>query len=90
MLFFPSPCDQCRLNATVFELVHMKFTGSVTVGGCWDACCALEYLEKRMRTGLLPTLNEDGTLFFLRGKYVQFNDDHVIVTTTRSDVIRAL
>jgi hypothetical protein len=88
MLFFSKPCDQDRLNATVFELVHMKFNGSVTVEGCWDACCALDYLEKRMKTGLLPTLNEDGTLFFLRGKYVQFSSHCVLVTTVRPDIIR--
>ena len=87
MLFFPKPCDQDRLNATIFELVHMKFDGCVTVQGCWDPCFALEYLEKRMKTGLLPTLNDEGTLFRLRGKYVQFNDDCVIVTTLRSDII---
>ena len=90
MLFFSKPCDQDRLNATVYELVHMRFDGSVTVEGYWDSCCALDYLERRMKTGILPTLNDDGTLFRLRGKYVCFTLHCVLVTTVRSDVIHFL
>jgi hypothetical protein len=90
MLFFSRPCDQHRLDATVFELVQMRFNGAVCVEGYWDPCCTLEYLERRMGTALLPTLNADGTAFLLRGKYVAFASDCVLVTTVRSDIARFL
>ena len=88
MLFFSRPCDHDRLNAAVFDLVHTRFNGTVHVEGDWDPCCTLEYLERRMGTGLLPTMNCEGTLFFLRGKYVVFTPTCVVVTTLKADMVR--
>ena len=86
MLFFSRPCDQGRLNATVFELVNMRFNGSVLIDGCWNSHDALSYLEARTRAGLIPTINDDGTLFRLSGKYIYFAPDCVLVTTVRDDL----
>jgi hypothetical protein len=79
MIFFSTPCNQDRLNATVFELLQMRFNGSVHIGGAWDASDTLDYLEQRMRRALIPTVREDGTLFCLLGKCVHFAPDHVVV-----------
>jgi len=79
MLFLSTPCNQDRLNATVYELVHMRYQGAVRIGGAWDPYETLEYLERRMRRALIPTVREDGALFVLRGKRVCFAPDHVLV-----------
>ena len=86
MISFPRPADQGRLNATVFELLQMNFSGTVLVMGSWDASDTLDYLEDRLGIDVIPTLRPDGTLFSLRGKYILFISDGVIVTTFFADV----
>lgn len=86
MISFSRPADQNRLNATVYELLNMCFVGTVLVDGEWDPNETLDYLEQRMRMKIIPTLRNDGSLFFLCGKYVLFIHDSVIVTTLLSDV----
>jgi hypothetical protein len=80
MLFFSTPCNHDRLNATIYDLLHMRFNGSVRIGGSWDAFETLDYLEHRMQRSLIPTIREDGTLFVLMGKCVCFAADHVDVS----------
>jgi len=89
-MHFSRPSDQDRLNATVYSVVSMDFCGAVRIDGSWDAYETLGYLERRMRNRLIGTLNDDGTLFRVRGKYVYFDSDHVLVTTCQSDVVKVL
>jgi hypothetical protein len=89
MISFSQPADQNRLNATVYELIRMRFVGTVYIDGEWDAYDALTYLEERLRVELIPTLRTDGSLFRLNGKYVLFSDDGVIVTTSLSEIKEA-
>jgi hypothetical protein len=86
MISFPRPADQGRLNATVFELLQMNFSGTVLVMGSWDASDTLDYLEDRLGIDVIPTLRPDGSLFSLRGKHILFISDGVIVTTFSADV----
>jgi hypothetical protein len=86
MISFSRPADQVRLNATVYELLQMNFSGTVLVFGSWDASDTLDYLEDRFGMNLIPTLRPDGSLFSLRGKHVLFISDCVIVTTSPADV----
>ncbi len=90
MICFPRPCDHDRLNAAVYDVVSMNFYGSVRIMGCWDAYETLGYLERRMRNRLIGTLNDDGTLFFVRGKYVYFDSDFVFITTYRDEMFGLL
>jgi len=87
---FPRPCDQDRLNATVYTIARMNFVGAVRVLGVWDPYETLGYLERRMRNRLIGTLNDDGTLFRVSGKYIYFDSDHVLITTSGSDVRKHL
>ena len=82
MISFARPADQDRLNATVYELLRLSFEGTVRVDGDWDASDTLDYLERRMGLGVIPTMRADGSLFALRGKYVLFARDGVVVTTS--------
>jgi len=84
MIFFSRPCDHDRLNAAVYSVISMHFNGAVCILGSWDAYETLDYLERRMRNRLIGTLNEDGTLFRVRGKYVYFDSDCVIIATCKS------
>ena len=86
MISFSRPADQVRLNATVYELLQMNFSGIVLVFGSWDASDTLDYLEDRFGMNLIPTLRPDGSLFSLRGKHVLFISDGVIITTSPADV----
>jgi hypothetical protein len=86
MIFFSRPCDHDRLNAAVYSVVSMHFHGAVHISGKWDAYETLEYLERRMRNRLIGTLNDEGTLFRVRGKYVYFDSDHVLITTRLRDI----
>ena len=90
MIEFSRPCDQDRFNATVYTLVSMDFDGAVKILGNWDPYETLECLERRMRNRLIPTLNDDGTLFRVMGKYVHFDTDCVLITTRDADVVRML
>ena len=86
MISFPRPADQGRLNATVFELLQMHFSGTVLIMGSWGASGTLDYLEDRLGIDVIPTLRPDGSLFSLRGKHILFISDGVIVTTFPADV----
>jgi hypothetical protein len=90
MIEFSRPCDQGRLNATVYTVVSMNFYGAVRILGSWDPYETLGYLERRMRNRLIPTLDDDGALFRVRGKYVYFDSDCVLITTRDADVVRLL
>ena len=90
MIFLSRPCDQDRLNATVYSVVSMNFYGAVCIPGSWDAYDTLGYLERRMRNRLIGTLNDAGTLFRVRGKYVYFDSDRVFVSTSEADVVRLI
>jgi hypothetical protein len=86
MISFSRPGSQDRFHATLYELIRMRFSGTILVDGGWDAYDALAYLEARMRMEIIPTLRANGSLFFLNGKYVQFTDDCVVVTTSRAEL----
>jgi hypothetical protein len=86
MISFPRPADQGRLNATVFELLQMHFSGTVLIMGSWGASDTLDYLEDRLGMDVIPTLRPDGSLFSLHGKHILFMSDGVIVTTSPADV----
>ena len=81
MLYFPKPADHGRFNATLHQLIHMRFNGSVCIAGAWDMYETLAYLERRMKMGVIPTLRSDGAFFTLRGKNVIFTNRAVYVTT---------
>ena len=87
MIYFSRPCDHDRLNATVYSVISMHFDGAVCIQGSWDAYETLDYLERRMRRRMIGTLNESGTLFSVRGKYVYFDSDCVLITTCKSDLL---
>jgi hypothetical protein len=86
MAFFSVPSDQGRLNATVHELIRLRFHGPVYIGGNWDPYDTLDYLECRMGLELIPTLKPDGSLFRLSNKFVSFTDECVIVSMNYQDV----
>ena len=87
MLFFSRPADHERFNATVFELIRMRFNGSVCIPGVWDANETLRYLEKRTGFEIIPTLKLDGSFFTIRGKHIIFTKASVIVTTEWLDAL---
>ena len=84
MMLFTKPADQDRFNATVYDLIHLRFNGAVCIDGEWDAYDSLAYLEQRMGVEIIPTLRVDGSLFHLRHKFILFLDDRVVVTTSLS------
>ena len=86
MVFLSKPADQGRLNATVHELLRMRFNGSVFVSGRWDPSAVLEYLELRHGLEIIPTMRSDGSLFRLKDKYVLFTDAHVVVCSSLEGV----
>jgi hypothetical protein len=80
MLCLSYPNDQDRLNATVYELIHLKVEGSVCVPGChWDCSDTLDYLEERLKLPLIGTLQLDGSSFCVLDKYVSFTESGVFV-----------
>ena len=79
MLRFTKPADHDRFNATLYELCNMKFQGGVVIDGRWDADIALQYLERRSKLRIIPTLNADGSVFRLHEKGVVFEPDRVMV-----------
>ena len=81
MVFFSRPANQDRFNATVYELIRMRYNGTVCVEGWWDTYDTLSYLEHRMKLEIIPTLRSDGSVFFLNGKCVLFREEHVLVST---------
>lgn len=89
MITFNRPLTQDRLHAALYELIRMRFTGTVIIEGGWDAYDALEYLENRLRVEIIPTMRMDGSLFYLNDKYVRFLIDHVVITTFTSDAIES-
>lgn len=88
MIFFSAPCNQDRLNATLHELLHLKFQGAVRVEGCWDVLSAVEYLKGRccilephsLTTGVEP-------LYVCNDKLVLFAPAFIMVTTDADDVL---
>ena len=84
MLTLTRPPDQDHFNAAVFELISLNVSGEVYLPGVWDSYNTLEYLEKRLRISLIATLHEDGSVFSVRGKLVQFTDESVIISTSRT------
>jgi hypothetical protein len=81
MMEFSRPSTHHRLNSTVYEIVHLDFNGSVTIPGEWDPYQTLEYLEYRMKTPLIPTMNDAGSEFHVRDKFVVFKPFEVIITS---------
>jgi hypothetical protein len=80
MLFLSRPSDQDRLNATVFELIHLKVGGSVCVPGCnWDCSNTLDYLEKRLKKPFIGTSVLDGSVFNVLNKSVAFTEYGVFI-----------
>ena len=88
MIWFSKPCDQDRFNATLYELLHMKFSGTVAMRGDWDAYDALDYLERRLKIRVLPTLRDDGSVCYFNDKYVIFMDDRVMVTNVHHEITK--
>lgn len=86
MVFFSKPADQDRFNATVYELVRMRFDGAACVDGWWDPHDTLSYLERRMKLEIIPTLRSDGSLFYINGKRVLFLENGVIVSASKGDI----
>lgn len=86
MISLSRPASQDRFHATLYELIRMRFSGTILINGEWDAYDALAYLETRMRMEIIPTLRANGSLFLLNGKYIQFADDAVVVTTSRAEL----
>jgi hypothetical protein len=80
MLFLSRPSDQDRLNATIYELIHLKVGGSVCVPGCnWDCYDTLNYLEKRLKQPFIGTSTLDGSAFNVLGKSVVFTEYGVFI-----------
>lgn len=86
MILLSRPASQDRFHATLYELIRMRFSGTIYVDGEWDAYDALAYLETRMRMEIIPTLRTNGSLFHLNGKYVHFLDENVVVTTSSAEI----
>ena len=84
MILLSRPASQDRFHATLYELIRMRFSGTISVDGEWDAYDALEYLETRMRMEIIPTLRTNGSLFHLNGKYIRFSNDNVLITTSQT------
>ena len=81
MVFLSKPASQDRFNATVYELIRMRYNGTVCVEGSWDTDDTLSYLEHRMKLEIIPTLRHDGSVFFLNDKCILFQEDGVLVST---------
>jgi hypothetical protein len=81
MLFFSKPVNKDRFNATLHELIRMRYVGDVHVEGWWDAHDALSYLEQRLRLEIIPTFRSDGTFFYINYKYILFLETGVLVST---------
>ena len=79
MLRFTKPADHDRFNATLYELCYMNFQGGVVIDGSWDADTALQYMERRSKLRVIPTLNADGSVFKFRNKGVVFERDRVVL-----------
>lgn len=79
MVQFTRPATQDRFNATIYELLRMKFNGEVTVPGNWDPYITLDYLENRFRLCIIPTLTPNGSSFEMFEKLVIFSQDGVLV-----------
>ena len=79
MLEFSEPADQTRLNACVYDLLHLNVCGTMRVPGRWDCSSTLDYLERRLRQTMIATLSDDGSVFVVCGRTVHFTDDGVFV-----------
>jgi hypothetical protein len=86
MVLLSKPANQERLGAAIHELIRLRFDGPVYIEGEWDAFYILQYLEERMGVHTIPTLNEAGTLFCIRGKFISFTDNCVVVSQSWEDV----
>ncbi len=79
------PINQDRLNAAVFELLRLRFTGAVWLPGeGWDCEETVRYLGTRSRRcSLISWLSADGTLgaFRFGDKRVSFAEDGVLIET---------
>ncbi len=79
MLEFTQPANHDRFNSWVYDMLHMKICGSVSVPGEWDCYATLDYLECRLKQTIIATLCEDGSIFRLCGKTVYFGDHGVTI-----------
>lgn len=86
MVFFSTPVNVDRFNATVYELLRLRFHGPAYIPGRWDPCVTLDYLEERLRLAIIPTFRSDGSLFFICDKYVLFCDQYVVISQSLSDL----
>jgi hypothetical protein len=84
MLTLSCPVNQDRLNATVFEVLHLNVGGSVCIlGDQWDCYSTLGYLEKRMKLPIIATQTIDGSAFCVCGKLIRFTDEGVFIFSMR-------
>ena len=80
MLEFSQPTNHERFHAWLFDMLHMKICGSVSVPGEWDYYAALNYLERRLRHAAIVTEGcDDDSAFRVCGKTVYFEDDRVVI-----------
>ena len=79
MLVFSEPADQDRLNACIYDLLHLNVCGTLCVPGQWDCSDTLDYLERRLGLAMIATLREDGTVFVVCGRTVCFTGEGVFV-----------
>ena len=87
MIEFSKPSTHHRFDSTVYEIINMKFNGSVRIPGEWDPFRTLEYLERRTRIPVIPTLNEDGSEFICMDKVVSFSLSHVMISSLCGELI---
>jgi hypothetical protein len=87
MIEFSQPLTHHRFDSTVYEVLKMKFNGSVKIPGEWDPFRTLDYLERRTGIPLIPTLVDDGSSFILMGKSVSFSPSHVLISAKHDEII---
>jgi hypothetical protein len=81
MLVLTRPVNHDRLNAAIFEVVHLNVSGVVCIPGAqWDCYITLGYLERRMRCSMIATQRADGSEFCVCGRTVSFTDDGVFIS----------
>jgi hypothetical protein len=84
MLVLTLPCNHDRLNAVIYEVLHLNITGMVCVpGDSWDCYVTLGYLEKRLKRPVIATQCTDGSKFCVGDKTVNFTDDGVFISNFR-------
>jgi hypothetical protein len=80
MLVLSCPANHDRLNAAVFEVIHLNVSGAVCIlGSGWDCYITLGYLEKRMKCLMIATQCSDGSEFRVCGRTVCFTDEGVFI-----------